>query len=131
MNSLLKYISGFYIKNKQPLPLDIYKSIVDSTIQDRWRASDVLPYFYNHNRDLKIEIKIFFGFTICSIIPNSKYYMDRETTLKLVNEIEKNIVFFNNKDLDQERVNLKISLQRDVELDENGYKKIKCPPRRL
>lgn len=131
MNSLLNFISKFHIKNKEPLPSDIYKSIVESTIQDRWGASDVLPYFYNHNRDLKIEIKIFFGFTICSTIPNSKYYMDRETTLKLVNEIEKNIVFFNNKDLDQERVNLKISLQRDIELDVNGNEKIKRPPRRI
>lgn len=130
MNSLLNLVNKFYIKDKESLPDDIFKSIIKSTEEERWINTSSINY-YNSNRGLRVDFHTFFGYLMIGSIPNSRYYIERERALVLLQVLQKNIEKYRLADLEKERLRLKESLEKEIELNENGTKKIKPPPVRF
>ena len=92
MKSLLVKITNFlYIKDKTPLPSDIYDSIFISTENENWYEFRGDNRFNNIHRCLEIKYNVFFGYVASSTIPGTKYYIDRERSLTLLSAIQTNM----------------------------------------
>lgn len=129
MKSLLVKITNFlYIKDKTELPLDIYDSILLSTKNENWYDFHSDIRFSNLHRCLEIKYNVFFGYVANSIIPGTKYYIDRERSLLLLSAIQSNIKSQKEKEVEKNRIKLKKSCQIDlIELSNNDDKKIDTP----
>ena len=129
MKSLLVKITNFlYIKDKTPLPSDIYDSIFLSTENENWYDFHGDNRFNNIHRCLEIKYNVFFGYVASSTIPGTKYYIDRERSLTLLSAIQTNMKYQKEKEVDKNRIKLKKSCQTDlIELSDNDDKKIDAP----
>ena len=129
MKSLLVKITNFlYIKDKTLLPSDIYDSIFLSTENENWYDFHGDNRFNNIHRCLEIKYNVFFGYVANSIIPGTKYYIDRERSLLLLSAIQSNIKSQKEKEVEKNRIKLKKSCQTDlIELSDNDDKKIDAP----
>ena len=129
MKSLLVKITNFlYIKDKTPLPSDIYDSIFLSTENENWYDFHGDNRFNNIHRCLEIKYNVFFGYVASSTIPGTKYYIDRERSLTLLSAILTNMKSQKEKEVEKNRIKLKKSCQIDlIELSDNDDKKIDVP----
>lgn len=129
MKTLLVKITNFlYIKDKTPLPSDIYESIYSSTSNENWYDLYDNNSFDNLNRSLRIKFNVFFGYVVSSTIPGTKYYIDRERSLSLLSAIQINMLVQKEKEVEKNRIKLKKSCQIDlIELSNNDDKKIDAP----
>ena len=129
MKSLLVKITNFlYIKDKTPLPSDIYDSIFLSTENENWYDFHGDNRFNNIHRCLEIKYNVFFGYVASSNIPGTKYYIDRERSLTLLSAIQTNMKSQKEKEVEKNRIKLKKSCQTDlIELSDNDDKKIDAP----
>ena len=129
MKSLLVKITNFlYIKDKTPLPSDIYDSIFLSTENENWYDFHGDNRFNNIHRCLEIKYNVFFGYVASSTIPGTKYYIDRERSLTLLSAIQTNMKSQKEKEVEKNRIKLKKSCQTDlIELSNNDDKKIDTP----
>ena len=129
MKSLLVKITNFlYIKDKTPLPSDIYDSIFLSTENENWYDFHGDNRFNNIHRCLEIKYNVFFGYVASSTIPGTKYYIDRERSLTLLSAIQTNMKSQKEKEVEKNRIKLKKSCQIDlIELSNNDDKKIDAP----
>lgn len=129
MKSLLVKITNFlYIKDKTPLPSDIYDSIFLSTENENWYDFHGDNRFNNIHRCLEIKYNVFFGYVASSTIPGTKYYIDRERSLTLLSAILTNMKSQKEKEVEKNRIKLKKSCQTDlIELSNNDDKKIDTP----
>lgn len=129
MKSLLVKITNFlYIKDKTPLPSDIYDSIFLSTENENWYDFHGDNRFNNIHRCLEIKYNVFFGYVASSTIPGTKYYIDRERSLILLSAIQTNMKSQKEKEVEKNRIKLKKSCQTDlIELSNNDDKKIDAP----
>ena len=129
MKSLLVKITNFlYIKDKTPLPSDIYDSIFLSTENENWDDFHGDNRFNNIHRCLEIKYNVFFGYVASSTIPGTKYYIDRERSLTLLSAIQTNMKSQKEKEVEKNRIKLKKSCQTDlIELSDNDDKKIDAP----
>ena len=129
MKSLLIKITNFlYIKDKTPLPSDIYDSIFLSTENENWYDFHGDNRFNNIHRCLEIKYNVFFGYVASSTIPGTKYYIDRERSLTLLSAIQTNMKSQKEKEVEKNRIKLKKSCQTDlIELSDNDDKKIDAP----
>lgn len=129
MKSLLVKITNFlYIKDKTPLPSDIYDSIFLSTENENWYDFHGDNRFNNIHRCLEIKYNVFFGYVASSTIPGTKYYIDRERSLTLLSAILTNMKSQKEKEVEKNRIKLKKSCQTDlIELSNNDDKKIDAP----
>ena len=129
MKSLLVKITNFlYIKDKTPLPSDIYDSIFLSTENENWYDFHSDNRFNNIHRCLEIKYNVFFGYVASSTIPGTKYYIDRERSLTLLSAIQTNMKSQKEKEVEKNRIKLKKSCQIDlIELSNNDDKKIDAP----
>ena len=129
MKSLLVKITNFlYIKDKTPLPSDIYDSIFLSTENENWYDFHGDNRFKNIHRCLEIKYNVFFGYVASSTIPGTKYYIDRERSLTLLSAIQTNMKSQKEKEVEKNRIKLKKSCQTDlIELSNNDDKKIDAP----
>lgn len=129
MKSLLVKITNFlYIKDKTPLPSDIYDSIFLSTENENWYDFHGDNRFNNIHRCLEIKYNVFFGYVASSTIPGTKYYIDRERSLTLLSAIQTNMKSQKEKEVEKNRIKLKKSCQTDlIELSDNDDKKIDAP----
>lgn len=129
MKSLLVKITNFlYIKDKTPLPSDIYDSIFLSTENENWYDFHGDNRFNNIHRCLEIKYNVFFGYVASSTIPGTKYYIDRERSLTLLSAIQTNMKSQKEKEVEKNRIKLKKSCQTDlIELSNNDDKKIDAP----
>ena len=129
MKSLLVKITNFlYIKDKTPLPSDIYDSIFLSTENENWYDFHGDNRFNNIHRCLEIKYNVFFGYVASSTIPGTKYYIDRERSFTLLSAILTNMKSHKEKEIEKNRIKLKKSCQTDlIELSNNDDKKIDAP----
>lgn len=129
MKSLLVKITNFlYIKDKTPLPSDIYDSIFLSTENENWYDFHGDNRFNNIHRCLEIKYNVFFGYVASSTVPGTKYYIDRERSLTLLSAIQTNMKSQKEKEVEKNRIKLKKSCQTDlIELSDNDDKKIDAP----
>ena len=129
MKSLLVKITNFlYIKDKTPLPSDIYDSIFLSTENENWYDFHGDNRFNNIHRCLEIKYNVFFDYVASSTIPGTKYYIDRERSLTLLSAIQTNMKSQKEKEVEKNRIKLKKSCQTDlIELSDNDDKKIDAP----